>query len=219
MSYVGDFALVLPMLIRHQWRGQSARGRPSDIQSMADRVSVESDALGPLDERQGFSLEGQSPIAALVACLRVPNGPSAVLGRVRTVIVDAVNRMPPRWARPHIVVEVRERDAPAVTDSYPASAVIWKGCASHVETPLAHSIPCVPFWTDAGFSRHTVRSSTLAYLLSAKAATTGAASVAKRGAIDGPFGATVTSTEPQGLMVAVASWYLTFDNQRSEAAA
>lgn len=71
--------------------------------------------------------------------------PAAILGRVRTVIVDAIKRMGCGWARTHIGEEIWERIAPAFAnrDSSPPIPLVAGG--AWIQAALLHRKPRMVF--------------------------------------------------------------------------
>ena len=79
---------------------------------------------GPFGESMSFTLVGDTDIYTRVVCLLSRACPSAVLWRIRTIVVNAVNRIARAWARSHISIEGGEVRFPAVTHNNSAPAIV-----------------------------------------------------------------------------------------------
>jgi len=67
--------------------------------------------------------------------------PPAIFGRVGTVVVNAVNGIRLRWARPHVVHKILKRCAPTGTDSNSSPAVVDVAFCGRIEAPFEHAGP------------------------------------------------------------------------------
>ncbi len=81
---------------------------------------------------------------ALVRKLFFARGPSAVLGRVVAIVVDAVKRVLFAGARPHVGIEVLER-CPSITNLNAARSIVFVGSVLRKKTSAAHAIPNLVF--------------------------------------------------------------------------
>lgn len=80
-------------------------------------------------------------IGALIAGLGCISSPFAIPRFVVPVVINAVNRVPLRWARPHIFKESREAIPPSLTNSYASPAPIFVIVVARIGTPLPHMLP------------------------------------------------------------------------------
>lgn len=78
---------------------------------------------------------------SLIEALRGSRCPTAVLGRVRSVVVDALNREQRVWAPPHISQEILEAVAPAITDNDSAPSVVGEVVIQRIMTTGLHRLP------------------------------------------------------------------------------
>src|SRR5688572_20847796 len=75
-------------------------------------------------------------IVAAVLLLVFVCAPLAIIRRITQRIINPVQGMTGRWARPHIRYEVLERIAPAVANRNASPSVVWK--SAHVGVIAAH---------------------------------------------------------------------------------
>lgn len=95
--------------------GESALNRPSVTQSITDGLSRYPKTTAPLRNRHRLTTIGEVVILSCVAVLLRDCRPTAILRRVRSVIIDTVYRAP-IGAIAHIGKEVGERLSPSVAD-------------------------------------------------------------------------------------------------------
>lgn len=123
--------------------------------------------------------------------------PAAVLGRVVSVAVDAVNRVLRRRARPYVLQEVLEAVEPAVAHTDTFAAVVLVVWPRRIGASLLHVLPAVVL----GGSRSTVRNRCFAPVAAARSAV-----AATELATDNNRGhAARAATMPRRLSVRVAS--------------
>lgn len=123
---------------------------PSVYEASAERPESQPCAPRPFCETMRLVIEGESsavpsshlaPIVALFLQCR----PSAILWRVRTVVVDAI-QLAPRWLWPHVGEERAEVVTPAVTHGDAASAPVRVARVSGVVTARFRVAPGVILW-------------------------------------------------------------------------
>jgi len=79
----------------------------------------------------------ESPVTHLFGTTR----PLAILWAIRSVVIDTLDRVCRRRARPHVFVERRERLVPSVAHDYATTAVVGESVLSWVAAPLLHALP------------------------------------------------------------------------------
>src|SRR3990167_2696224 len=87
----------------------------------------------------------QPPIGSFISRLLVSRRPTAVVGLVVAIGVDAINGMGRRWLRSYICEESKKRLVPALTHSYPTPSVIGKRRRAWIAAPLFHFLPRLVF--------------------------------------------------------------------------
>lgn len=108
--------------MRSSWNSQNAVNEPSLIYSGEQSGGVDPTAFAPLGERQRLAVVGQTKIRSNVSSLLNLRSPSAVLGSVGAVVVDAVEAVSRSWTRSHVGVEVLE-GPPSLADRDPATSI------------------------------------------------------------------------------------------------
>lgn len=88
-----------------------------------------------------FSLECYKKIISLIIALLLPCSPAAVLGGIRTIIVDPLKRMRGGWSRPHIGIEIFETSLPPLANLDPASPIVMVRFALWIIAALPHGAP------------------------------------------------------------------------------
>lgn len=120
--------------------------RPTVRDALSQGTYREAHSLSPLDQTQGLACIGQRlgsgyvPPGAPVLSLLRSSSPSAIPRRVRSVIVDPVEGMVERRARPHVRVEPLERD-PLRADGDASPAVPGIGRVTTVQATRTHAQP------------------------------------------------------------------------------
>lgn len=113
------------------WGAQSLGYGPSTLQPLDQRWGMNTRAARPLFEGQRVSIVSHEMIDASVAVLLAPSSPLTVPGRVRAIVVDAINAVLRRGASPHVSIEPSEV-IPFRADGDAPSTVIPVSNASHV---------------------------------------------------------------------------------------
>lgn len=99
----------------------------ASLQPRPDATVRNAEISCPFRKRLRDTLIGDGVIVALVVRLLNPVSPATVFWCVWPVVVDALNGMIWRRARPHVGVEVLERVEPTVAHEDAASTVAWIG--------------------------------------------------------------------------------------------
>lgn len=81
---------------------QGAIYGPTALKSPIEYFFRQSSECHPFNEKSAFALMFQMSVCAPISRLLHWRGPAAVVWRVRTVVVNAVNRVSRRWAWPHV---------------------------------------------------------------------------------------------------------------------
>lgn len=85
-------------------------------------------------------MTGRELLSAIVP-LRHTIGPTAILGCVRTIVVDAINRAVWRWSSPHVGQEVGKRVQPAVAHRDAAPPVVLEMLRPWTQATVFHCRP------------------------------------------------------------------------------
>ncbi len=104
-----------------------------------------SDFSGPLRQSHCFAVEGEHVIVSLVMSLVKIRCPSAILGRIIPLIVDALDAATWGGFSAHIREEILKRMNPAITNSYPSAAIIGILFVIGIVTTLLHRPPGMIF--------------------------------------------------------------------------
>ena len=94
-------------------------------------------------------------IRAAITLLLRWRGPSAILRRVRTVVVNAIQRCP-MWSRSHVCEELYERISPGVTDRNSSAPVAGVRLIGRIRTATFHGPPREVFGGLATWLRRAV---------------------------------------------------------------
>lgn len=135
---------------------QDSASRPSQPYPATDDMRAESGSAAPFAHAQALSIVFEKQGRPLVVGLVDSRRPSAVLGRVRAVVADALDGMSRRWARPHVGVEGRE-SLPSGVDRDTASTVAGVTDCVRVQAAFPDASPDGVF----GSASHPVRGSML----------------------------------------------------------
>lgn len=148
--------------------GQGFVNCPTLRQSRNDRSTRDTCAPGPILDAHGLAIHGEKARFARVQNLLSARSPSAVVRRIRAVVVDAVDRMVLRWPRTHVGKKVSERVAPTFADENASASVVGIGDVVPVVAASVHGHPRQMFRRVC----QTVRSRGANKSLAPKAATT-----------------------------------------------
>ena len=124
--------------------------RNAATQSHPQRAVWHACDSGQLGDCHDVSVPSHSNVSARVECLVGIRGPSAILRRVRTVVVDAVNRVLQRRSRSHVGVE-RGVVVPALADGNASAAVARIFVMLGIQASLPHRQPRRVFNTPASY--------------------------------------------------------------------
>jgi len=116
---------------------------PPRSQTIGDCVMRDSYFPRPLGNSSGSPAKGQEVICRRIVRLIRGGAPPAVARLIIAVVIDAVKRVFLARARPHILIERRERFAPPFTDLDTAPPVTGVVFAVSVLTSLVHALPDV----------------------------------------------------------------------------
>lgn len=105
--------------------------------------SVSRNPVSPaqIGQRRPVNHDRVRPIVGLLG-LRCP---AAVLRMVAAFIVDAINRVGRRWARPHVLVERQKAVQPSLAHGDALPCVLWMRPAAEVTAPSLYRDPRVIF--------------------------------------------------------------------------
>lgn len=122
--------------------------------------------------------------------------PSAVIRRVRAIVVNSVYGVIDRRALSHVGVERLKGLSPSVTDSDSSAAVIRPTFTLGVVASSFHSAPHIPFRRHPRLACHAMRSPTYPRAFIAEASATGALSITNGWSKDRTNYAAVASAYP-----------------------
>lgn len=122
-----------------------ALGCPPSLQSLKNLSEVDAIHGTPFRRRHGLSKGRYVVIVAAISSLLRSRRPSAIIGRVRTIVIDAVKRVLQRWARSHVIVEVEKIVLPALAHRDSSTSVKREGLRSRVFASISSFSPNVVF--------------------------------------------------------------------------
>lgn len=123
-----------------EWFSQGALDGPASPETGYQGRVGNAQPLGPICQQHSLTIVGQANVAATVSRLLGVRRPSAVFGTVRAVVVNSVEGVFRRRARPHVSVEVLE-GLPALTYYDPTSAVVGPSRVVAVSAATTHPHP------------------------------------------------------------------------------
>lgn len=144
----------------------------------------------------GGSLAAPRTRRASILVLLQARRPSAILRRVRAVVVDAINGQIGGWARPHVAIERLEAGGPRVADRYTSPAVALEVLALRVKATVLNASPNPVFRGVAHAVLAMVNASAFSRHLYAQAAATLRVSCSQCAQLYGDFLAAVAATTP-----------------------
>jgi hypothetical protein len=128
--------------------GQCSFGRPSEPKnSVMESVTANTLNASPFRDWQGNTIMSDEFIYFAIIHLFQPRSPTAICGRIVSIVIDTVKRMLITWAWPHIRKEVCERFYPSFTNFYTARAIAGKIAAIRIFATLPHTSPSKIFWS------------------------------------------------------------------------
>ena len=137
-------------------RENSTLWSPSSLDAPFECAIWDAFFASPIFHALRFPFSGNPDGNATVSDLLVPRRPSAVVGAVVAIIIDAVKRVFRGWFRPHIGVEVLERFQPASANRYAPSPVSIEVFVIRIRASLFHAPPRRKFKRDSAISRASV---------------------------------------------------------------
>jgi hypothetical protein len=126
-------------------RRDGTLGVPASTEASVDRACAVPSPPSPFMQVRGLAESGEHHVAALVGPLLSHRRPSAILWRVWAVVVNSVDGVLGRRARPHVLKERLKAVSPAVADDNAAPAVVREGLVARGVASLAHTTPCRVF--------------------------------------------------------------------------
>lgn len=171
--------------------GECLCGGPSQEKAFMNCSRSNSGLPCPLRNRLDLSTETQTSIPARVVGLFRDGCPTAIVRTVTKLIIVALQRMSPRWARPNIVEKVC-RSVPAFANGNATSPVVFVFRVFRVSASIHHVRPRGVF----GRIELAVNGLTLALKLLLIAAARNAAPILKTLAAHYLFVSTITATQP-----------------------
>lgn len=114
---------------------------PASIKSMLQCIACYASYFSPLRKAFGFAFVSNKPVLSGVSHLFRASSPTAVIRRVRPIIINSVYRMFFRWSDAHICHESLKRTFPTVANINPSAAVIAKIFISWVFASANHINP------------------------------------------------------------------------------
>lgn len=143
-------------------------------------------------------------VATLVTLLLGACGPTAVLWRIRTVVVDAINRMFVRRSSAHVGQEGFVGVSPSGADLNASPAVASVARALWICAALNDASPCLKFWRPVAASRLAVCGQRGAAVVPLIAATTSRLAAMQQRPTNDSFSPAITPAQP------MATWALGF---------
>ena len=130
------------MVILALRRRHGARDVPlGHMQPVPQRVDADVRMARPFSQGHRTAAMGYWRETGLIMSLLLPRRPPAVLWRVLSVVVYAVNRVRARRAQTHVSVKRREVIPPTVAHGYSSSAIIRECGIATIVTTALHAAP------------------------------------------------------------------------------
>lgn len=162
------------------WRRKGAFDRPAQSQSGIDVGRWDILEPGPLSDGLSLPPERKIVIGTSIVLLFGSCCPSAVLGRVWSIVINAVKRMLWRWARSHVSQKVVEGITPTLAHDYAAAAIDGIRMKVHTIATVLGTTPCRILWCVG----HAMSSRAQSHGFSAPTATTFGGSSTQIGTIN-----------------------------------
>lgn len=105
------------------------------------QVAAQTRLPAPFGCRLTLAESGEQPRLSTVGLLDNARCPSTIAGFVVAVIVDPVERVFKRWARPHIGEEIAEVAVPSGANFNPPAAVVLEKTVAGISASVAHLHP------------------------------------------------------------------------------
>lgn len=122
-------------------RRQRSLGGPPPHEPFADGVCFDPSLFCPASEMPRLPVKGDGVVVPLVRSLYVTRCPSAVLGLIAAIVIDALDGVLGGWARAHVSVEDGEVVLPLLADAHASASVVLVGGVVGVEAPLFDGAP------------------------------------------------------------------------------
>ena len=119
---------------------------PAAIATAIDRVALHAQLARPFSEGHDQTVVHDEPVAPHVVLLGSSRGPSAILWRIRAVVVNAIKRVCGRWAWPHVGIECGEVMKPPTADANAASTIAAVLRFSFSRASSLHTPPNPVLW-------------------------------------------------------------------------
>lgn len=116
-------------------------GGPSTLAALMDGRPLHPASLGPFHKSQCLAIDSEPRRITSVPALFGSSGPPAVIWRVITVIINAVDRVLRCRALTHVGKEILETRSPSSTYRNAAATVICKGPVRTVLATVDHVAP------------------------------------------------------------------------------
>ena len=126
-------------------QSESVTHGPANFESPCDHGCGESGVTCPVLQDQAPSVMFDAPVTATIALLHSLCRPSAVINRVWSVVVDAVQRVTDRWPWSHIQQKSGEVITPLSAHVDATASVAWEVLASGVVAASLSARPCPVF--------------------------------------------------------------------------
>lgn len=139
------------------WSCDGISNGPSLFESLRYAPPNDADSRAPFGFAKLFAIKRNKNIGSAICTLLANCLPTAIVGRVWTVVIDSTKTMFGRRSRTHVLVEVLKRRQPSFTNDYASLSIAPIARASFVQTSRLHGSPDVKLW---GF-RESVRESRL----------------------------------------------------------
>ena len=130
----------------------------AEAEARLDRRGGDAGALCPIGSDHRLAERDDHKALAGVASLLFRRRPSAVLGAVPAVVVDAVDGVRGRRLRSHVRKEALERLAPPLAHGDPAPAIGGERLAAGVAAAILHRLPRLVFFRRATHAASVGRS-------------------------------------------------------------
>ena len=125
------------------WASHRGINRPASLEAIENQPSLCSQRPFPLSHCQCAAIEGDVSIVASIVCLFNRQRPSTIFWRIRTIVIDAFQRMTRRWTSPHIREKIQERLQPSIAHTNTASTIAGKVLVGGVITSFLDGNPHV----------------------------------------------------------------------------
>lgn len=133
------------VIVSRRRRQRAVDAPPEMIDSSMQRGLMQALSRGPDVQWERFTVVGQKLDASRVRILLLRRGPAHVARLVVAVVIDTVDRVLRRGARPDVGQEAFERVAPGFADVDASTAVVWEARAGRRVAAIFHTGPSAMF--------------------------------------------------------------------------